>query len=586
MGFRSVEVTSKRISIHYKIFYSILLFLIIPFILSFYMFDKPLERAIESRIGSSAQEALMLAGMNMEYILEDMFQSTVDISTNPDIARMLKNPSDFSEYEKLQLKAQTFGKRFNYTAYVAIMNYRDFLLTSRYTEKDKLKEFQTSDWYKDLAIEPNKSIWLFNPINYTLAYKQPIISLAKTIVDVQTSHHLGIILFSAAEDDFAKYLSKLEGEVYLIDESGMVISSSEKSKLGKMMTEELEVVRSAKNSRGQAVINQQKNTQIINYYRLNQTGWTILQINPYERVFKEILDIRKGNIITSVLIFAFFIMVTLFISYSISRPLVILGKKMRDAENKQFSNQLSLTGPREISIVIASYNQMLGQIKELLQRVKEQYKQKEDMRFRALQAQIKPHFILNVLNNIKWMAYIRNNNEVGQMISRLAGIIEGSIGKNGSLVTLRQEVAYIEDYVALMKMKYNEKVTVEYDIPDNLMSAEVIKFMLQPVIENSIRHGIEPLQGKGSIRISAMSDLKELHIFVTDNGVGMAEEKLCRIREWLLDEAEEDRSESIGIKNVHDRIRLQYGERYGITLNSERGQGTTVEYLLPKQSLQ
>lgn len=574
----------NRISIHNQIFYSILLFLIIPFILSFYFFDKPLERSIETRIGSSVQEALVMAGMNLEYVLEDMYNSSVNVSTLPEVARMLKDPGAFSKYDQLQLKQQTMRTWYNYTAYIAIMDLHNFLFTSRYTEESMFKHFQSTDWYQQLLKHPNKSIWLFDLINYTFADKKPIISLARTVVDPQTKQRLGVILFSAAEEDFGKYLSELEGAVYLVDTSGIVISSSDKAQLGRKLPDSLLLTPSKSQGRGPTTIKQDGESLLVNFYTLNHSNWKIVQVIPYNQVYNEIFDIRKGKMVMTSVIVAIFMIITLFISYGISRPLTMLGKKMREAERKQFRNYLSMKGPKEISILIASYNHMLEQIKELLQRVKEQYKQKEDMRFRALQAQIKPHFILNTLNNIKWMAYIQKNHEIGQMLSRLAGILEGSLGANGSVVTLQQEISYLEDYVALMKMKYNEKLTVVYDIPSDLMGVEVIKFMLQPAVENSIYHGVEPLKGKGIVRIRVTSEFDVLQIIVSDNGVGMDDRKLQEVRKRLCGEAEQEFShESIGIKNVHDRLRLQYGDRYGIVLDSAPHRGTTVKYLLPRK---
>ncbi|WP_054404656.1 sensor histidine kinase [Paenibacillus solani] len=244
-----------------------------------------------------------------------------------------------------------------------------------------------------------------------------------------------------------------------------------------------------------------------------------------------------------------------------------------------------MAGPKEISSLIETYNKMVTEIRQLLNRVKDEYQQKEDMRFRALQAQINPHFVLNTLNNIKWMAYIRNDKEVGDMLSSLGAVLEQSIGRGGTLIPLRQEIQYIENYIELMKMKFNDKLSMEYDIEDELMDQEVIKIMLQPVIENSLIHGIEPMNGAGRIIVRAR--LEDDHFLLTaeDNGVVISPEKLQEL-EARLAAGSEELPERIGIKNVHDRIRLQYGEPYGIQIHSKVHEGTTVAFLLPFKKVQ
>ncbi|KIL39130.1 hypothetical protein SD70_22130 [Gordoniibacillus kamchatkensis] len=494
-----------NMSIRNQIICSILIFLIVPFILMFYYIDKPLEKAIEAKIAKSAQQALYLENMNIENIVEDMYKSAAQISVDPALLQMLKNPEQFSEYDQLQLK-QSIVTRLsssNYTALVTVMDLNHHLFSTRYTEQEKYGELTRTAWYKELMEDPNKSIWLFNSSNYTFADQRPVISLAKNVFDPQTHQKIGVLLFSAAEEDFSKYLSGMGGDVYLIDQQGTVISSPDKTKLGTDLSKESFIPKADAALSGDFIVNKGKGKWIVNHYTINQTGWRLIQVTPYDTVFKEIFDIRRTNIVIAGLIFILFIIITFPISYSISRPLKLLGKKMQEAENNHFNSVLSVTGPKEISVLMVKYNNMLGQIKDLLQRLKEQYRLKEEMRFKAMQAVINPHFILNTLNNIKWMAYIRNDRSVGQMLSRMSNLMEASIGRGGSLVTLQEEIAYIEDYITLMKIKYNEKLSIHYDIPEQLLNAEVIKFMLQPVIENCIYHGIEPLKGQGEIFVRA-----------------------------------------------------------------------------------
>ncbi|QMV40090.1 sensor histidine kinase [Cohnella cholangitidis] len=574
---------SQKISIRNQIIFLILLILILPFLFTFYFLDKPLENAIKTKIGHSAQEALTLAGRNIEFTTEDMFTDANEITQNPSVIQLLQDPKALTPYGKYELQHNELNKvsRSKHTTYAAIMDYNGNMLTSRYTEPQVYDEIMRSDWLARLNESPNQLLWVFRKTNYTFADKRPTVSLAKMILDPQTHRKLGVLLFSKAEEDLYSYITGLEGEVYLTDSSGTIISSANKDKLGSALPVKYAVMNSQETSRGQSTVGEGSDKKIVNTYKISQTGWTIVQIVPYDTVFKEIFDIRKANFMMSGVIIVLFVLLTIAIANGISRPLIVMVKKMTGMENNQFNSPILISGPKEISVLQRTYNQMLGQVKDLLQRVKDEYKQKEDMRFRALQAQINPHFILNTLNNIKWTAYMRGEREVGQMLSSLAGLMEGSIVRGSVLNTLKDEIDYIQNYIALMKLKYNEKLDIVFDVPVELLQAETVKFMLQPIVENSIEHGVDQVQGKGIIEVKALLAQSTLILTVSDNGVGIDKERLEEIQAWLSESTGREETKRIGVRNVHDRLKLQYGESFGLEIDSKLGEGTTVTYRLP-----
>ncbi|WP_157338720.1 sensor histidine kinase [Paenibacillus lutrae] len=577
------QLAGRINSIRNRIFFSILLFLVLPFFLANYLLDKPLERVIEKKIGSSAQDALVLMTFNLQLFLEDMLNSAVNISINPDIKKMLQTPEALSHFERLRLNDQYLNRSFSSyftNTYVTLFDKHGNWHSTRYLEESLYQDYVSSDWYKKMINTPYQNKWMFNDQQFLYTDRKPIISLVKTISELQTNEIYGLIVFSVTEEDIRKYLTGLEGEVYLVDKNGTIASSPRKEMIGKSVSQESYMPQLWSKNSGQVILEKDDGKWIVNFDTVDLNGWRIVQLVPYDTIFKEIFDLRKTNASIIFLIFVIFTIITLSISYGISRPLKLLRKRMQVLEEKDFHSVLSVSGPKEISSLIETYNKMVTEIRKLLQRLKEEYQQKEDMRFRALQAQINPHFILNTLNNIKWMAYIRNDKEVGDMLSNLGGILEQSIGRGGTLIPLKQEVDYIENYIELMKMKFSERLSVEIHIPEALMDQEVIKIMLQPIIENSLMHGIEPLPGAGRIVISAAIEQEMFLLKVEDNGVGISPHRLQEVNARLAEHSQES-PQRIGVKNVHDRIRLQYGEEFGIRIFSGLSEGTTVELWLP-----
>ncbi|RIX52359.1 sensor histidine kinase [Paenibacillus nanensis] len=571
-------------SIHNRIFFSILLFLIIPVLLTFYLLDKPLESVIERKIGRTAQDALFLVNLNVELFLEDMLKSSVDITINPNMIELLKDPDALTSYEKLRLNNEVLNRPFSSyftNSYVTVFDLKGNWLSTSYIFQALYEEYTESEWYNEMIGKPYQHRWMFNDKAMLYSDREPIITLARTVTDLQTSQNIGMIAFSVTEEDIRQYLTGLEGSVYLVDRNGIVVSSPSKAMIGKPLPEEIDLEKLMSEYNGQNILERDGGKWIVNHDTIQLNGWKLVQVVSYDTVFKEIFDIRETNIEIIIVIFIVFTIVSLSISFNIVKPLKLLKKKMLELEDKQFYSAIAVAGPDEIASLIETYNKMVKEIRGLLTRVKDEYEQKEEMRFRALQAQINPHFILNTLNNIKWMAYIRGNGDVGDMLSNLGGILEGSIGRGSSLIPLKEEIEYIKNYMGLMMMKYHDKLSLKLEIPEDVMDQEVIRIMLQPVIENSLIHGIEKTDGPGLIAIQAQRDDERFLLTVSDNGPGLSADRIQELERRLSSGPEEPPPERIGLKNVHDRIRMQYGGAYGISISGSPGNGTTVTFTLP-----
>ncbi|QJC54383.1 sensor histidine kinase [Paenibacillus albicereus] len=550
-----------------------------------YLLDKPLERVIEQKIGESNEDALSLVTFNVRLLLDDMVQASVEMTLHADIRAMLKEPGRYSRFERLRLSDAAFNRVFSSyfsNTEVTLVDRAGGWLSTSYVSEPAIRAYIGSDWYVELMSRPYQQQWM--AADSRMLYLEPrrLVTLVKTINDFPAGDNLGTVTFSVPETDVRKMLRGLDGTVYLVDRDGQVVSSSSGARLGEAAPEEIALARIHQTGQGQRIIEKDGAKWIVSHDTVGTNGWKTVQIVPYDKVFEEISAIRRTNVIALVAIVLVFVLVSLTIASGMSRPLRLLRRKMADLERKQFHSTLQVAGPEEIASLIGTYNEMVREIRELLQRVKQEYRQKEEMRFRALQAQINPHFLLNTVNNIKWMAYLRQDNEVGDMLSSLGGILEGSIGRDGRLSTLGQELEYIRSYVSLMRMSAGD-VRLDIDVPEALLEQEALQMMLQPIVENALLHGLADRPGAGSVRIEARARDGAVAVTVRDDGSGIGPERLEALRRSLSGEAAGEPSGRIGVKNVHDRLRLQYGEPYGLEVESREGAGTAVSCLLPER---
>jgi two-component system sensor histidine kinase YesM len=234
----------------------------------------------------------------------------------------------------------------------------------------------------------------------------------------------------------------------------------------------------------------------------------------------------------------------------------------------------------DVSGIVNSFEYMFKRVEELVQIVIMEQKRESDMKYEALRAQINPHFLFNTLNTIKWSAIMSGSENVSKMISALGKLLEVSMNKGEDEITLKEEMELTESYVYIQNIKNNDKLKLVFDIDEELQELKILKLILQPIVENSINHGLKNKPGSGEIRISAIIKENKLVVTVRDDGVGISEEKVERIL-YADDENGRHKYNGIGLNNIHERLKIKYGSDYGLSIESEEGKGTKVDIILP-----
>lgn len=317
---------------------------------------------------------------------------------------------------------------------------------------------------------------------------------------------------------------------------------------------------------------------IYTVYSLKNGNWKIVGVSYVDEMITNKLDnmIRLVvYILPVVLLTAFW--VGFFSSKLISNPANDLAKAMRefekDAENFEFCQ---VNGTREITSLSDSFGHMVVQVQNLMEQVREEEVSLRKTELNALQAQINPHFLYNTLDSIAWMCEEGRTQEAIIMVNSLARLFRISISRGHERITIEKECQHAESYLKIQKYRYKNKFTYQFDVEPECLKYLCNKITLQPIIENAIYHGLD-MTDEGEIRIGVKAQGEDILMYVEDNGVGMEKER-C---EEILHKEASDRA-GIGIKNVNDRIKIYFGERYGLTILSEPDVGTRVEIQMPK----
>ncbi|MBU3160931.1 sensor histidine kinase [Clostridium frigoris] len=318
--------------------------------------------------------------------------------------------------------------------------------------------------------------------------------------------------------------------------------------------------------------------KLVTIKTVNYTNWKVVAV----AYMSEISDFKTTS--ANFIGWIFFVCIILiififgFISAKISHPIKQLEESMKRVEEGEFNIYIDVKGEDEVERLATAFNLMISKVRQLMGQIVIEQEAKRKSELDALQAQINPHFLYNTLDSIVWMAENGKTDGVITMVTALAKLFRISISRGRNIITVREEIEHAKNYLIIQKIRYKNKFKFEIITQEEVLEYKTTKLILQPLIENSIYHGIEYMVDEGLIRISVSITNGKLLYEVYDNGLGIDSEKLKHILEYRV---KTDSGSGVGIKNVHERIQIRYGMEYGLEIQSEIEEGTTIKIWLP-----
>ena len=392
---------------------------------------------------------------------------------------------------------------------------------------------------------------------------------------------LGTILVSVDENVLESLYAGFEtqGNVYIFDKKGNIISSRDKSILGKNMIGAENFRKLYGNGSSHIIKKLGKYYFLSNCYD-SQTGWTIVEEIPCEIMFSVLIDMT-GYLVVSMVVFLF---TAAFISYrqakSISEPIASLCQSMKRVSSGEFICVQEENACNEVLALGKSFNSMSGKIKELMEDIRNNEKEKRKSEMDFLRAQINPHFLYNTLFSIQCMVELNKSGQAVKMIKAFIALLRKTLSTDKDLIPLREELENTKSYLELERLRYSNIMDYEIEVSNELETCQVPALILQPIVENAIFHGLEAKDLGGLIVLEVLKDAEDLLINISDDGKGMNSRRLKEVRARInLDE--DEAKKSIGLVNVSGRIKINFGKEYGLTIDSEENIGTCVSVRLP-----
>lgn len=423
----------------------------------------------------------------------------------------------------------------------------------------------------DTALENSKESENFPIKSYFTATEgyNYYFQVARKVEAYISKQNYGVLLLNVNEkllgDNYIRLINE-EKDFFIVDQNGRIVSHKDKNKIN----EKLDSFVEAKNN---------SNNKLDNYYLqddklfisqpISGCGWYLVESVS---LASAMLPLKKIELF----LMAFGMLCTLLtglalgvVARKIAKPLNLLRNKMTEFNDGNLAIQIQDSSYKEFSEISISFNELIQRVNFLLKENVNNERQKRLLELDFLRAQINPHFIYNTLSSIRFYVEMGKNKEAEEMLYHFSKLLRRVLSRGGEFVLIRDEVKHLEDYVALQKMRYANAFSVEFLLAENTLDLQIPSFILQPIIENAIFYGLQ-VNRLIVIKVEAELADHDLYIRISDNGIGMSQEKITEIFN------KEVQMSRVGILNVHERIRILYGGAYGLTIEQNEPEGTKV----------
>ncbi|MDX8367283.1 histidine kinase [Cytobacillus sp. IB215665] len=600
----SYRLNHRSLSLQTKLIILYIVIIMVPVIaFTLYYTEQISNSAI--RDATKKQEYLLeLEKINIMNHIETMRRTAQIVISDRDFLDFIKKNHDSNTTDLLYFKSNVYSNiiklQFNNP------NINDIRI---YTANPNIKEMwpvifdesriNNKPWFEEVMNRNGIELWWFDNDNVDILNRSLNISDAKISVlrelEYPKGEHLAIIEISMLQENFfPKMFSNVnenESAIVVFDQNLKLVHNPfnpfiQENNLNINELREKFVGTDNQLTSSFQFMNNEKRFLAVSTY-MDELNSYMLSITSLESIYSETAKTRNlvlSGIILLVIILS--IITYKLISYLL-KNMYLLIDSMKKVEKGNFEVDVTVDERSEFGELANHFRNMLGKINSLIADAVNKQAITKEAELRSLKTQIDAHFLYNTLENIKMMSEIEGNYEVSDAVTSLGDIMRYNLKWKNDFVSLSEELSHIQNYVDIMNLRLDNRLTLTLTIPQELKEHEVLKMSLQPIVENSIKHGISPIiyNKQGIIDIRASVEMKNIYIEITDNGIGMTQEEVAELHEKIsLSSSRTEESENgsgIGLRNVHERIKIHYGNEYGMSIQSVKGQHTKVMIKIP-----
>lgn len=532
----------------------------------------------------STQKLMEQTGENLEDYLVSMRQISDAAYYN-----VIKE-NDFSNQDKdIQIKMNLLyeANRDNLRSIAIYNNYGSLMAAEPVAAQKEDPDITKQGWYKQ-AMDEMENMHFSTPHiqnlfdDGTLRYYW-VISLSRVVELTDNGvSQLGVLLVDMDYSSISRMMKQINtlnnGQYYyLCDSNGQIIYHPRQIQISDgIYSENNKMASNYKDGVYNENFEGEQRKVVVN--TISYTGWKLVGVIPYTTFTHGTIDIRYFIVILMLLMVMMLVIINRVVSVRISSPILKLNDSVKEYEAGE-KPEIYIGGSLEIRHLGYSIQRSYEQIDTLMKKSVLEQNERRKSELDALQSQINPHFLYNTLESITWMIEGERNDEAVFMISQLARLFRISLSKGSTVITVRDELQHAQSYMNIQKVRYKNTFTIVFDVDSSLYSYCTVKLILQPILENAINYGVSGMDDCGEIKVTGRLADENLILAVTDNGIGMSAEEV----ELVLTDSDRihKHGSGVGLVNVNNRIQILFGKEYGLIVESEPDEGTTVSIRIP-----
>lgn len=548
---------------------------------------------IVSKTSSSLQNNMNTIEENILQKLDSINSLLINIYLNQDVLSILSserptNKTDIvSEMNTLDKILESYQTRdleevtiipklymFNRPEYL-MYHFSEIVSDSSVLEKEK--------WFLNMPAEAKYKVIGPSKLNSSNLSLDTII-IAKRLFALRDINipYAGILTVDVDINEFANIITRLKpstnSSIFIIDENNNIIISPEKSELGRSLTGKLYIskINSIKSSGYNSFVEDIDNSSmLVAFKKIENINWTIIALSPMSDINGELNAFNRIVLIVIIICAVLAFGMVLYLADNISYPIRKIVKSMAVVRNGNFDISIEYKRNDEFAYLINTYKKMISDINDLVHKLYVSEKNKREAELKLLQAQINPHFLYNTLDSINWLSLKYKANDISTMVTSLSDFFRYSLSKGNNIISLGDEIKQVESYLIIQKIRFKDKFDYTFDFSADIVEFLTVKLVMQPIVENSILHGIQNKSEKGTISITLENIDGIIEIIVIDDGIGADVDLLNSILEGPVV------TSSFAISNVNERIKHFFGEQYGIKFYNNKESGLKVIIRFP-----
>ncbi|MBB6733296.1 cache domain-containing sensor histidine kinase [Cohnella zeiphila] len=569
-------------SMRFWVMFVLFVLIVVPFLMVGYIALSKSEKTIRQ----TNLDAVVLTGKNLNYYFHYVQNEQDKLMAGEDMQRLM------SRAKQLQTDDVAFTDEL--LSYIDGVNYSNQLFKIRVLPLDPtvmptylgsvygMTNVGAQAWYRDI-VSTGRSYWkVFEPAELPGVILEPTLSSVKRLHSLKTFEPLGVVVMDIRPSVLADFIYPVkqfphQNLLLLTKDNRLVYSAS-----GKYDDSVLEggLLRALEHPASSTTLIYGGQKSLLNVTSLLEGELKLVSLTPVSDLDNPVSVLSRLNYTFLLFYFLLSISLAVYLTVKYTNPISSLVREMRALVRHSFS-EAAVTESRfasrrdEIGWLYRGMYNMIGEIQRLLKETKESEKRKKQLEFEVLNYQINPHFLYNTLETIRWKAEARGAGDIGEIASSLAALFRLTLNRGKEMTTVRRELELLKSYLSIEKARQDAPIPVTFRVEEEMLDLPLMRLILQPLVENAIRHGIAVKGDEGIILVQGGLEEGKIVFRITDNGPGIPED----IRERLLDPDaayRREREGGLGLLNVHERLRHYFGEPYGLEAISERGRGTTI----------